>query len=307
MDERNRRKGILTRCLILFGLLGVLGSISFVYCLCDIGGPPDPVVEPITSPLAIGENFDPAQSGTISGQVTWSGATPQVAPFEISRLPPIDRPLPQPLIQDNPNVPTIDAVGQGVGNAVVFLRGIDLKRSRPWDHAAVGLVIDDYRLGVHQGNRAVRHGLVRRGDAVEMVSHQLYCHGLHADGAAFFSLMLPDPDRPSSRRLNQNGKVEFTSAAGCYWMRAYLFVDDHPYYTQTDAQGRFTLLNVPAGRYEIVCWMPNWIERRRERDPESGLITRLVFLPPVERPQPVTVEAGQMTSVDFTLSSADFQ
>ena len=38
------------------------------------------------------------------------------------------------------------------------------------------------------------------------------------------------------------------------WMRAYLFVMEHPYFAVTDAQGRFTIKGLPAGSYTLSIW-----------------------------------------------------
>jgi hypothetical protein len=166
----------------------------------------------------------------------------------------------------------------------------------------------DRRFHVLQGALDTRFGFVRRGDVITMVSREGVFHSLHASGAAFFTLAFPDPDDPCSRRLTGNGVVELTSAAGHYPMRAYLFVDEHPYYARTDFQGRFVLHHVPPGRYEVVCWMANWNEASRERDPETNIVTRLFFRPPVERTQMVNVEsvAENVPELHFSLSAADF-
>src|SRR5208282_2597082 len=98
-----------------------------------------------------------------------------------------------------------------------------------------------------------------------------------------------------------------TSGLDYFWMRAYLFVDNHPYYVRTDAEGRFTLRQVPPGHYQVVCWMPNWLEDHHERDPESALVARLVFRPPVEWTQEAIVGKGASCSVSFTVSRQAFQ
>jgi len=140
-----------------------------------------------------------------------------------------------------------------------------------------------------------------------MISSDSYFHSLHAGGASFFTLAFPDPDQPLSRPLMERGVVELTSAAGYYWMRAYVLVDDHPYYTRTDSDGRFTLDQVPPGKYEVVCWMPSWLEDRHERDPESGLITRLFFQPPVTLVQKVELGKQETKEIRFSPSMRDFQ
>src|SRR5439155_25547234 len=156
---------------------------------------------------------------------------------------------------------------------------------------------------VRQGGGAGNVGFVRRGDAVEMVSGQEVFHSLHASGAAFFTLAFPDAGDVACRRFEENGQVELTSAAGYYWMRGYLFVDEHPYYTRTDGEGRFTLANVPPGPCEVVCWLPDWREAHHERDPESGLVTRLTFRPPLEIVRPIKLTEGGARTVDFPITT----
>ena len=38
------------------------------------------------------------------------------------------------------------------------------------------------------------------------------------------------------------------------WMRAFVFVFDHPYYAVTPATGAFNLLNLPPGTYTVEAW-----------------------------------------------------
>ena len=38
------------------------------------------------------------------------------------------------------------------------------------------------------------------------------------------------------------------------WMRGYIYVFDHPFFAVTDDQGRFTIPNIPAGRYTLSAW-----------------------------------------------------
>ena len=91
-----------------------------------------------------------------------------------------------------------------------------------------------------------------------------------------------------------------------FWMRAYLFVDDHPYYTATAADGTFRLSEVPPGDYQLCCWMPNWHDAGRDLDPEWGFILRHRFRPPVELAEKVHVEAGKAHSVEFQLTIERF-
>jgi hypothetical protein len=176
----------------------------------------------------------------------------------------------------------VDARSHGVGGAVVFLRDIDPRRARPWDHPPVRVVMRDRQFHVLQGGADTRVGFVRRGEAVEMASEESAFHSVQARGAAFFSLVFPDAGDARRRTLTRPGRVELSSGAGYFWMRAHLFVDDHPYYTRTDPEGCFRLDRVPPGEYDVVCWLPDWHEAEHERDGDTCLICRLAFQPPVE-------------------------
>jgi hypothetical protein len=281
-----------------------LVALLLPFAGCD-GTPPPPPAEDAT-PANIGSRFDPMTAGTIRGRVTWEGDVPAVAPFR-ARINWLTGPPPeQRLVRANPNAPHIDADSRGVRDAVVYLEGVDPAKSKPWDHPAVRVEQCGRRLHVRQGTADSPVGFVRRGEGVKMVSKDSLLHSLHADGAAFFTLTFPDPGRPRSRRLGDKGLVELSSAAGYYWMRAYLFVDDLPYYARTDARGRFTLQRVPPGRYRLVAWLPNWNKDRHERDPETGTIIRWFFAAPVRHPRPVAVVTGRTVEVDFRFGAKDF-
>ncbi|MCI0461491.1 MAG: hypothetical protein L0Z62_31455 [Gemmataceae bacterium] len=291
------------RCSAVWLSLGaVLAALG-----CDEVPVPSAVEAPPGPPSThAGSAFDPTTAGRVSGRVTWQGALPDVPPFEArSHVPTGQQGRPR-LLWANPNAPRIDPTGRGVAGSVVFLRGVAPEKARPWDHPPVRVEQRARRLHVVQGESDANIGFVLVGEAVEMVSRGPNYHALHADGAAFFTFMFPDPDRPRWRAFTSRGVVELSSAAGHFWMRAYLFVDEHPYYARTDAQGRFQLDRVPPGRYEVVCWLPSWRKERQERDPETSLVTRWAFRPAVERRRSVEVRAGMTTHEEFALSGADF-
>jgi hypothetical protein len=242
------------------------------------------------------------------GRVVWEGEVPRVPPltgwvdlsYEAGGGCKVER--------ENPHVPSVDPRTRGLRNAVVFLRGVDARRARPWDHLPVRIEQRDYRFHIQQGETDSLWGFVRQGDSIEMVSAQPVFHSLHACGATFFTLAFPAADsRVRARRLTAKGRVELTSAAGYFWMRAHLFVDNHPYYTRTDAEGRFALKQVPPGCYDVVCWVPSWREQQRERGAENAQVFRLRFQPPVELKQKVEVRDGATACLSFRVSEEWFR
>jgi hypothetical protein len=260
-----------------------------------------PAEEPSVTSDRVGILFDALSSGTITGRVTWNGEVPIVDPFVAPVAPDAEW-----LQWPNPNAPVVEPRTKGVGNAVVFLRGVDPEKARPWNRARVCVEQRDYRLHVLQDGVDGQVGFIRRGGSVEMVSRQDAFHSLRAGGAAFFTLAFPDRDEPLSRKLNQNGVVELSSAAGYFWMRGYLFVDEHPYFCRSNADGRFQLEQVPAGNYDLICWLPNWHKHGHDRDPESTRFSRWYFAEPLEVSQPVSVKSGVTSEVSFSVSSESF-
>ena len=46
------------------------------------------------------------------------------------------------------------------------------------------------------------------------------------------------------------------------WMKTWVLVSDHPYYAVTDANGNFSIDNIPAGTYDVVCWQEKFGSKR---------------------------------------------
>jgi hypothetical protein len=196
----------------------------------------------------------------------------------------------------------------------VYLAKVDLARSRAWTLPPASVEARRSGFTVNQGDRPGSVAIVRRGEAVELVSRENIdpvtklpaVHSIRGRGAAFFTQMLPDPDGPIKRILPAEGFVELSSGSGYYWLRGYLFVSDHPYAAVTGPDGTFELGQVPDGEYELVCWKANWHVERTEPDPELVGPARLFFRPPVEKRQRVHVVAGQAVDASFTFAAADF-
>lgn len=78
-------------------------------------------------------------------------------------------------------------------------------------------------------------------------------HGWWNDKKTVFNITLLNPKHSFKRKFKWSGiyRVECDTHT---WMKAYILVFDHPFYTLTDASGTFRLENVPAGTYTIRVW-----------------------------------------------------
>ena len=291
----------------MHGRIGILG----IACLSLLGGCSEARLpapsESKAQATALAQSFDPATAGTIRGRIVWDGDAPVPEETLVRAIAYDPTFYKNPARFVTPHVPTVYPEHRGVGNAIVYLRGIDPRRSRTWDHANVRVEFHERQLLVHQGKPPTGLGFVRRGSAIEIVNRDTEYHNLHARGAAFFALPLIEANQVHERVLPQTGIVDLSCGAGYYWLHAHLFVGEHPYFTRTDADGQFALEQVPAGKYEVVCWLPSWHVRRKEVDPETGIIARLAWARPQEQVQTVQVEPGRASVItcQWTLKMFD--
>jgi len=252
------------------------------------------------APAAIGSSFSASRCGRVEGRVTWLGDIPEPPAFLYC--------VPRPggegmtyLKAENPNRPRIDPKSKAVEGAVVYLRGIDPARSRHWDHPAVRVEVGQGQIAVLQGHRRGRVGFVQHGESFTARATENQLHILRGRGDDYFSLALPEIDRDITRVMPDKGRVELSSGTGQYWMRADLFVTDHPYFTTTDADGRFAFDQVPDGPVEAVVWLPSWEVASQERNPDTTAISTMTYRPAIERGRGLAVEAGKVSAAEFAL------
>jgi len=276
--------------------------------------PPTPPEPPPASP----SNFDPKACGTIKGVVRWSGDLPSVEPFRSIDEPLTDQPDTPPARNwPNPNAPSIHPTSRTLAGAIVFLRGVDPSKARPWYRPSLSIRLEGQTFRVHQQSQWTKPesgdfwscdvesnvDFVRAGDKFGLVSYDDRLHVVQARGAAFFSLTLPAPGQVRERRLTPPGVVELTSGSGYFWMRAYVHVCAHPYYTRSDSNGVFLLDQVPKGDYDLVAWHPDWRVSGEERNPDLFRVQQVRFGAPLESSRRVSVRKEQRTDADVTLGA----
>ena len=247
---------------------------------------------------------DPKSVGQIVGRITWTGEIPN-PPKLTAAIP--ESPGYRFAEMPNPFAPPVSEPGRGLAEAVVSLEGIDPEASKPWTDSKVLVEMSGYRIRVKQDeSQPRRSGFIPVGGQVEFVSRDANHHSLRARGAAFFALPFPEPEKPSTRTFDKPGLVELTSGSGYHWAAADLFVVEHPYYTITNVDGSFELPAVPPGAYQLVVRVRNWNIVGRERDPESGLVFKLLFAPVLEKRIPVSVVSATAQTVDASIAAVEF-
>jgi len=70
-----------------------------------------------------------------------------------------------------------------------------------------------------------------------------------------FSFAFPQKNLVAQPKLEKTGLLHLRSdLVGHDWMNGYILVMPHRYFAVTDAEGKFELPPLPAGRYDLVLW-----------------------------------------------------
>jgi hypothetical protein len=140
------------------------------------------------------------------------------------------------------------------------------------------------------------------------VLHNVHTYSTREKHRTIFNIAQPikgqrTPIRPTL--FKTRGIVMATCDAGHPWMSAYIVLADHPYYAVTDANGKYTLDNVPPGTYRLKMWHEGVAATRVEM--ENGKPKLYEYEEPYELVQEVTVTEGGKVEVNFDLALRSLQ
>jgi hypothetical protein len=232
--------------------------------------------------------------GTIRGTVKWQGSMPHLVPSEINK----DQQVCDPAGQKHRDLERlIVSPSGGVANTVVFLRNINHGKA---------MDLPTERRSLNQKNcRYEPHILLVPAQAALTVkSSDPLLHTVHMSGSADYNLPFTAEGQEISRTMTRAGVVSLRCNAGHVWMNGEMIVATHPYYSVTDAEGNFSLTDVPPGQYEIVAWHEGWRvvgESALYDIATQARVKRPVFSDPLIWSKSVTVSPRATAQVDFTL------
>jgi hypothetical protein len=176
--------------------------------------------------------------GKIEGKVSFQGAVP------IKKvIPTKDREVCGGA-RDEPQIRV--GADKGVGDAVVYLKGVD--KGKAWGPVDKAPVLDQEKCMFKPAVQVVRAGKI---DVVNSDPVLHNTHGFYGQRTAF-NLALPEKGMKVVTDLPRPGLVRVECDAHG-WMLAHVYVADSPYYAMTNPDGSFSISDVPPGNYTLVA------------------------------------------------------
>jgi len=190
-------------------------------------------------------HVDPATAGSVSGTIHWNGPKPAKVPVDMSGDP--------ACVSANHGKVFEDAVLLGkhneVDNAFLYIKsGLE---GKTFEVPSTPVTIDQRGCWFHP-----RVFGVQTGQEVDIVNSDPVTHNIHsmAHINREWNHSQGPGDPPMHRRFL---KPEVMIPVKCNihsWMHEYIGVVDNPYFVVSDAEGKFTIPNLPPGTYTLALW-----------------------------------------------------
>lgn len=195
--------------------------------------------------------------GSVKGVVTWAGDE-----------------IPSPTSVRNSTDPelcgtthsledmVVDSASKGVRHTIVTF--VDMPTGSAPEHTPRRVELDNRECTFRP------HVVVAMvGDTIATTNADDILHTTHYYGVLRGNISLPPGELVVRRVLQLPGLV--TVLCDLHgWMKAFIRVDDHPFHAVTDAQGRYSIPDVPAGTRTLAFWHERYGEQTVSVDIEAG-------------------------------------
>jgi len=233
---------------------------------------------------AAGETVEAAGFGSITGKVSLSGDFSPLAPLIKQGAEVKDKEVCAAV--DIPDERLVVGEGNGVANVFVYLPKAP-KGGKALEIPAEPLVFDQ------KNCRFFPHcSIVPVKQVVKVLSDDTVAHNTHtfpAKNTGVNSGVAPmDREGKLTYSLAKSENTPFSIKCDYHtWMNAWQLPVDHPYAAVTDANGSFTIADLPAGKHTFVVWHEaadgNYVERKLAVEVKAGETTEVKIDYPAAR------------------------
>ncbi len=185
------------------------------------------------------ESIEVKNGGSIKGRVKISGAVPKDETVVVTK----DMDHCGTKLAREKYVISTDG---GVQHAVVFIEGIGKGKAIPKND----VMIDNKKCAFHPH---VQVGTLGQSMVVRNDDPMLHNTHMYLNKKTIFNAALPRTGMEIKKPIKREGLVEVHCDAHTF-MLGYFYIMDHPYVTTTDANGNFTISDIPPGTYVVKVW-----------------------------------------------------
>jgi hypothetical protein len=185
-------------------------------------------------------------AGDVSGTVKLDGAAPEQKPIDMSGVQQCNDMHPDPVMEEN-----VVAANGMLANVVVSVKkedSPDLTGEQPKDVAMIdqsGCMYKPHVLAMMGGQDLV----VKNSDN--------FLHNIHSLSEKNPSFNKAQPQKNDGEKMADAPKVPEYFHVKCDvhpWMSCYVAVFDHPFFSVSGADGKWTIKNLPDGDYTLHAW-----------------------------------------------------
>jgi plastocyanin len=180
-------------------------------------------------------------NGTVSGVVHLGGPAPKLPAYPVTKDT-------ASCGHDAPNESVVVGKAGSLRNVVVFVKDARFE-GKPAPVAGAALDQKQCRYAPHVQALTV-------GTPLSLMNNDAILHNIHANdsGMTVFNVAMPIKGQKVPVPMRKPGLMKLQCDAGHAWMSGWIYVFDHPYFAVTDADGNFTIKDVPPGDHVLELW-----------------------------------------------------
>ena len=191
-----------------------------------------------------------ALSGSLSGRVNFDGKPPKNKTLRMDADPVCGSSHKEPVFRQS----FILNKDGYLKNVMVYLKDIKYDGKIPETPAILDQNGCMYSPHV-QGMMAGQELLIKNSDAT--------LHNIHAMPTvnSEFNFAMPKVVKEKAIRINKPEHAMYIKCDVHPWMKSYVSVFNHPYFSVTDDTGHYQIENIPPGTYEVIAWQEKFRDK----------------------------------------------
>ena len=185
-----------------------------------------------------------ADAATVTGTVKFEAAAPKMPPIQMSADPYCQSQHPTPATDEEV---VVSPAGE-LANVFVYVKNISGNFPAP----STPTVLDQKGCQYHPHVSGIQVG-----QALKIKNRDATLHNVHAMPAvnSQFNEGQPVQGMVSTKKFDKAELVPFKVKCDVHgWMKSYMAVMPHPFYSVSGMNGAFSIANLPPGNYTIVAW-----------------------------------------------------